>query len=94
MSRRRSRSSTELAKRGAIVQYHDPYVPELIVGRADPSGPFRWTTESLSDADCVLIVTDHTRIDYKRVVELAKVVVDTRNATRSVVQHQDKIVKL
>ena len=48
----------------------------------------------LSDADCVLIVTDHTGIDYKRVVELAKVVVDTRNATRSVLQHRDKIVKL
>ena len=41
-----------------------------------------------------MIVTDHTGLDYKRVVELAKVVVDTRNATRSVLQHRDKIVKL
>jgi len=83
----------ELSKRGAAVTYHDPYVPELTV----ESHSFRSVPlddKVLSDADCVLIVTDHTGIDYKRVVELAKVVVDTRNATRSVLQHRDKIVKL
>jgi UDP-N-acetyl-D-glucosamine dehydrogenase len=83
----------ELAKRGAIVRYHDPYVPDLIVsGQSFRSVPLE--DDALSGADSVVIVTDHTGIDYKRVVELAKVVVDTRNATRSVVQHQDKIVKL
>ena len=45
-------------------------------------------------ADCVLIVTHHSGIDYKRVVELATVVVNTRNATGSLVQHQDKVVRL
>jgi len=83
----------ELSKRGAVVTYHDPYVPELTVD----GHSFRSVSlddKVLSDADCVLIVTDHTGIDYKRVVELAKVVVDTRNATRSVLQHRDKIVKL
>jgi UDP-N-acetyl-D-glucosamine dehydrogenase len=83
----------ELSKRGAAVTYHDPYVPELTVeGHSFRSVPL--DDKVLSDADCVLIVTDHTGIDYKRVVELAKVVVDTRNATRSVLQHRDKIVKL
>ena len=83
----------ELSKRGAVVTYHDPYVPELTVdGHSFRSVPL--DDKVLSDADCVLIVTDHTGIDYKRVVELAKVVVDTRNATRSVLQHRDKIVKL
>jgi UDP-N-acetyl-D-glucosamine dehydrogenase len=83
----------ELTKRGSAVQYHDPYVPDLVVsGRPFRSAPLE--DKALSDADCVLIVTDHTGIDYKRVVDLAKVVVDTRNATRSVVQHQDKIVRL
>jgi len=83
----------ELSKRGAVVTYHDPYVPELTVD----GHSFRSVSlddKVLSDADCVLIVTDHTGSDYKRVVELAKVVVDTRNATRSVLQHRDKIVKL
>jgi UDP-N-acetyl-D-glucosamine dehydrogenase len=83
----------ELTKRGATVRYHDPYVPELLVGgHSFRSVPLE--DASLSGADCVVIVTDHSGIDYKRVVDLAKVVVDTRNATRSVVQHQDKIVKL
>jgi UDP-N-acetyl-D-glucosamine dehydrogenase len=84
---------TELSGRGALVQYHDPYVPELTVGtRSLTSVPL--DDRIVSGADCVLIVTDHTGIDYKRLVELAKVVVDTRNATRSVVQHQEKIVRL
>ena len=83
----------ELAKRGALVRYHDPYVPDLIVsGQSFRSVPLE--DDALSGADSVVIVTDHTGIDYKRVVDLAKVVVDTRNATRSVVQHHDKIVKL
>ena len=84
---------TELSRRGAVVHYHDPYVPELAVGtRSFRSVPL--DDQVVSGADCVLIVTDHTGIDYKRVVDLAKVVVDTRNATRSIVQHQDKIVRL
>ena len=82
----------ELAGRGAAVQYHDAYVPELVVGsRSFRSVPL--DDRVLSDADCVLIVTDHSGIDYKRVVELSKVLVDTRNATHSVV-HRDKIVRL
>jgi UDP-N-acetyl-D-glucosamine dehydrogenase len=84
---------TELSARGALVQYHDPYVPELTVGaRSLTSVPL--DDRTVSGADCVLIVTDHSGVDYKRVVDLAKVVVDTRNATRSVVQHQEKIVRL
>ena len=84
---------TELLKRGAIVQYHDAYVPELAVGaRSYRSVPL--DDHVVSGADCVLIVTDHTGVDYKRVVDLAKVVVDTRNATRSIVQHREKIVRL
>jgi UDP-N-acetyl-D-glucosamine dehydrogenase len=80
-------------KRGATVLYHDPFVPELVIGgHSLRSVPLDDGTTS--DADCVLIVTDHSGIDYKRVVDLARVVVDTRNATHSVVHHQDKIVRL
>jgi UDP-N-acetyl-D-glucosamine dehydrogenase len=39
------------------------------------------TDDELSNADAVVIVTDHSAIDYQRVVDLARVVVDTRNAT-------------
>ncbi len=45
-----------------------------------------------SQADCVVIVTDHTGIDYKQVVDKAKLIVDTRNALKNV--KSDKIVRL
>jgi UDP-N-acetyl-D-glucosamine dehydrogenase len=83
----------ELWKRGASVHYHDPYVPSLEVeGQSIQSHPL--DDETVESADCVVIVTDHTCIDYSRVVELAAAVIDTRNATCAVAQHRGKIVKL
>jgi UDP-N-acetyl-D-glucosamine dehydrogenase len=83
----------ELWKRGATVQYHDPFVPALeVAGRPFESVPLEDVT--LAGADCVLITTDHSEIDYDRVVARAAVVVDTRNATRDVVRHREKIVRL
>ena len=38
------------------------------------------TDEEIKTADCVVIVTDHSQIDYRRVIDLAPLVVDTRNA--------------
>jgi UDP-N-acetyl-D-glucosamine dehydrogenase len=70
-----------LAGKGAVVSYHDPHVPEL---RED--GTCRhstgYTRETLQDADCVLIVTDHTDVDYGLLVGSGVPVVDTRNAMR------------
>jgi len=64
----------------AQVVYHDPHVPSF---RED--GHERHSVElsdtMISSADAVVIVTDHSGIDYQRVVTLARVVVDTRNAT-------------
>jgi UDP-N-acetyl-D-glucosamine dehydrogenase len=84
---------SELWKRGVKVSYYDPFVPTLEVeGRSIESSCL--DDQTLRAADVVLIVTDHSCIDYTRVVDLASTVVDTRNATRSVAQHRDKIVKL
>jgi UDP-N-acetyl-D-glucosamine dehydrogenase len=72
-----------LEKLGAVVSYHDPYVPSL-----EPEGvPLR--SVPLDDAvlrgcDCALIITDHRKFDYGRIVRLAPLVVDTRNATENV----------
>ena len=64
---------------GAEVRYHDPYVPEW---RED--GVVRQsqalTDELLSDADAVVILTDHTDFDYAWILETAKALVDTRHA--------------
>ena len=67
---------------GARVVYHDPYVPRLEEdGRAWEGQPL--TDQLLSGVDAAIIVTHHSNVDYERVMELAPVVVDTRNATRS-----------
>ncbi len=65
---------------GADVAYHDPFVPDLDEeGTSLSSVPL--TEEALSEADVVVIVTDHTDIDYARVLEQAVVLVDARHVT-------------
>ena len=84
-----------LQKHGALVVYHDPFVlrmPRMRQHHLDMiSVPL--TDRALEDSDCVLIATDHSSIDYARVVAKAPLVVDTRNATRGVRQGREKIVK-
>jgi UDP-N-acetyl-D-glucosamine dehydrogenase len=84
-----------LTRRGAQVAYHDPHVPRL--GRSRhyefdlESTPL--TVEALRAAHAVLVVTDHSSIDYEHVVRHAAVVVDTRNAARDVREGREKILK-
>lgn len=72
-----------LLKKGAEVTYNDPYVPEF-----DYLGK-HWRSESLSGTllqaqDCVVIVTDHSTYDWDFVAQHAKLIFDTRNATKDV----------
>jgi UDP-N-acetyl-D-glucosamine dehydrogenase len=80
-----------LEAQGAEVRYHDPFVPEI-----DEDGTARTgvelTDEELAAADCVVIITDHSVVDYARVVAAAELVVDTRNATAGLTGRQ--IVRL
>jgi UDP-N-acetyl-D-glucosamine dehydrogenase len=78
---------------GADVVYHDPHVPEIRGhGLELENSPL--TNDLISGSDLVVILTDHTGIDYARVVEKAKCVLDTRNATRHVSDGRDKVVLL
>lgn len=75
-----------LRAKGASVRYHDPFVKELrfddahIEASGDPLTSVPLTEEELSNADCLIIVTDHSSIDYKRVCAGTSLIVDTRNA--------------
>ena len=81
-----------LARRGRVF-YHDPYVPSLQVrGRSMGSVPLE--DHFIATVDCVVILTDHACIDYKRVAQHAACVVDTRNATRDLVDPRARIVRL
>jgi UDP-N-acetyl-D-glucosamine dehydrogenase len=68
-----------LEQRGAIVKYHDPHVPKLHEDGVELES-IALTADMLHGTDCVVIVTDHTGLDYQLVAREAKLVVDTRHA--------------
>ena len=83
-----------LQRKGALVEYHDPYIPHI---HHEAEG---WHMDSITDlmksvkeADGVVIITDHKAYDYKALVECAKFVFDSRNATRKFMSAEN-IVRL
>ena len=73
-----------LQKEGAQVSYNDPYFPEVGRGRKYDLQMKCTPLDRVPEFDCVLIVTDHSDYDYEKIVRDAKLVVDTRNATRGI----------
>jgi len=86
-----------LKARGARVDYHDPYCPEIPHTRQHQrlagmrTAPVELT--ALAAYDAALIVTDHEGIDYQGLVDGCQLVVDTRNATRAVERGHERIVR-
>ncbi len=74
-----------LSQKGCVVSYHDPHVAEIRADDHTPEGAVGksvpLTDAALSGADAVMVVTDHSSVDYARVSRLASIVIDTRNAT-------------
>lgn len=84
-----------LVARGAKVRYHDPFVPALTAGAHGPaSKSVALSAASLRPFDCVVIVTNHSAIDYQKVVDGSRIVVDTRDATRGIRRGRSKVVGL
>ena len=87
---------------GADVSYHDPFVNEVTfdhaytIGDGEPLYNQELTDELLTGADCVIICTEHSGIDYGRVCEIGSLIVDTRNALSSETRNGSKarIVRL
>jgi UDP-N-acetyl-D-glucosamine dehydrogenase len=79
-----------LQKRGATVTYSDPFVPSVQIDGAQILASEM--EAALPQADCVVIITDHSSVDYKAVVRDAQLVVDTRNALRGIAS--DNIIRL
>jgi UDP-N-acetyl-D-glucosamine dehydrogenase len=80
-----------LQKQGATVSYHDPYFPFVGRGRHYNLNMRCASMGDLGEYDCVLIVTDHSDYDYARIVREAKLVIDTRNATKGI--NSDNLVR-
>src|SRR5438876_4060900 len=83
----------KLRDAGADVAYADPRVPSIVLD-GTPLKSVEPTAQALAAADCVLILTDHPEFDYRQVVELAPLVIDTRNATWGISAPTGKIVAL
>jgi UDP-N-acetyl-D-glucosamine dehydrogenase len=79
-----------LERRGTRVTYSDPFVPRL------PLDDHELTAQDpiamAAEADCVVVVTDHSGVDYAGIVDRAKLIVDTRNALKN--HPSPKIVRL
>jgi UDP-N-acetyl-D-glucosamine dehydrogenase len=81
-------------EKGAIVSYHDPYCPKMKEMRHQPKYMLEMESvplESAQEMDVVVIATDHDCIDYQQLVRDARLVIDTRNATRDVSFGKDKV---
>jgi len=82
-----------LQEKGGIVDYHDPYIPEIhhdevnLVSVPD-------VMAAVKSADCVVIITNHKKYDYPAILASAKLVVDTRNAMGEPGRVSDKVVRL
>jgi UDP-N-acetyl-D-glucosamine dehydrogenase len=89
-----------LMLRGASVDYHDPYIPRFHVGGNVFHRERVWleskplSDDMLGSYDCVVIVTGHRSVDYTRVANQARLVVDSCDATGLVSLGRDKIVRL
>ncbi len=83
-----------LKKKGAVILYHDPYIPSLPSFRKYSfklkSSPLK--EQLLRRIDAAVVVTDHS-IDYQRVVKLVPLIIDTRNVTKGMDRYKKKIVK-
>jgi UDP-N-acetyl-D-glucosamine dehydrogenase len=82
-----------LLEKGGSLTYHDPYIPSFsfegeILRSTDLS------VQMLGDQDCVLIVTDHSNVDYAWILDHCTLVVDSRNATKNLKSGKACIVKL
>ena len=83
----------KLLRKGACLSYHDPYVPQVLVGES------RLTSVPLDEdvlraSDCVIVATAHDTYDWRLVMRRSRLVVDTRNATRGVDALAARVVRL
>jgi len=82
-----------LRQKGAQVSYHDPYIPRITheewIMESVPD-----LSESAKNADCSVIVTDHSVYDYESILENTSLIVDTRNALGEAGRNDDRVVRL
>ena len=84
----------QVARKGAKVLYHDPHIATVKDEHGTEYAGVPLTDEILQKADCVVFTTNHSCFDVEDIVQKAQLVVDTRNAVKSVAIENDKVYKL
>jgi UDP-N-acetyl-D-glucosamine dehydrogenase len=82
-----------LFERQADVTYHDPYVPTVRLN-GHTLHSVALTDEALAQADCVVVITDHSAFDWTAISQQAHLIVDTRNALKGVPSPAARVVTL
>jgi len=82
-----------LSDKGAILSYNDPLVPSLRLG-GTVLNSIEASSAEIAKHDCVIILTDHSVYDIGKIVDAAKLLIDTRNSTKDIKGHKDRIIKL
>jgi UDP-N-acetyl-D-glucosamine dehydrogenase len=84
-----------LKQKGALVEYHDPYIPHIHHEYED------WKMESVKDlmksvkeVDAVVIITNHRDYEYQAIIDAGKFIFDSRNATGKVAKNHEKVERL
>lgn len=80
-----------LKEKGARVRYYDPFVDKIQIEN-DIFKSIRLSTANISSQDCVCIITDHSGIDYNKILKYAKLIIDTRNTIKN--KNKRKVIKL
>jgi len=77
---------------GASVDFFDPYVADIVIDNKTKTGLTELTAENLQTYDAVVIITDHSNVDYELVKKQAALIIDTRNVYP--LNHDKKIIRL
>ncbi len=83
-----------LHKKGAVVEYHDPYIPSLSTEDGEELQSVLDLMASVRAADIVIIITNHKAYDYPAILDASRLIFDTRNALGSLANGSEKAVKL
>jgi UDP-N-acetyl-D-glucosamine dehydrogenase len=82
-----------LSEKGAVLSYNDPFVPSMrLNGKTLRS--VELSPAEIGNQDCLIILTDHSSYDFRKIVASAKLVIDTRNSTKGFDEFKDRIIKL
>lgn len=83
----------QLQKKGAVVSYADPFVQAVRIDGETKTAVYV-DDDTIAEADCVVILTDHEQFDYPRLAERASLIIDTRNATWGIGKAKAEILRL